>query len=313
MSTPTSARAPVGQSAHRVTTRALGWLRHNHQRGALPPGTTEEIADPDNAYKPLGEIALAASIAVREGLLSAHDADVARDLLDFAWGEYRHGDLLYERQLRHTMMTDPLEMYSPFIRAGYRHEGLDELLAHLSRLTAARSVEHFPNRRLAVANAQRLLGLDQDTDWAALTDATWLGRLPEPWAIDWFTAYAVTHTAFHLTDFGALPGELPVRIQDYLHTWLPVWVEVWQENHQWDLLAELLIVGACLTEPWSDPEAWELLAGAQREDGLVPRDGQPVDNDPARAFLDHHHPTLVSVIAGTLALSRTPHTATSAP
>lgn len=302
MSAP--APAPVRKSARLVAGRALGWLRRHCELGTLPPGTTAELAHPDSIYKPLGETALAASLVLREGPPSDREAKTARELLDFAWWELRGGDMLYERQLRYMMMTDPLELYTHFVRAGYRHARLDALLEHLAGLVTVYAVEQVPNRRLAIANAARLMGIDRDIDWKRLTDATWLGNTPEPWVIDWMTAYSVTHTVFHITDWGARPHDLPPRVEEYLHLWLPVWLDVWREVEEWDLFAELLIVGACLGEPYLDPAAWDALAAAQHEDGLVPRDGKEVDEDPAQRFRDHHHPTVVAAVAGTLALSR---------
>ncbi|MEE1941363.1 hypothetical protein V1L54_18445 [Streptomyces sp. TRM 70361] len=314
MSTPNTsplsapAPAPVPRSARQVAGRALGWLRRHCELGTLPPGTTAELAHPDSIYKPLGETALAGSLVLRAERADPQDRRTARELLDFAWWELRGGDMLYERQLRYLMMTDPLELYTHFVRAGYRHRRLDALLEHLYGVVTPYAVEQVPNRRLAIANAARLMGLDRaagrEIDWRLLTDATWLGNTPEPWAVDWMTAYSMTHTVFHLTDWGARPGDLPPRLEEYLQLWLPVWLEVWREVEEWDLFAELLIVGACLREPYLDPAAWAGLAAVQHEDGLVPRDGKAVDGDDAQRFRDHHHPTVVAAVAGTLALAR---------
>lgn len=296
----------VSRAAHRVATRALSWLHRNREWGALPADATAELADPDRVYKPLGETALAASLMLREGVAGAGDVAAAGDLLDFAWAQLRDGGLLYQRQLRHMLATDPLELYAQFVRAGYHHDRLHTLIGYLSGLDSVRHAEQLPTRRLAVANAARQIGIDWGTDWAALAEATWLAGTPQPWAIDWSTAYHLTHTVFHLTDWGARPDGLPPRTQEYLATWLPVWLDVWQEAHEWDLVAELLIVGACLTEPHCDPADWELLASIQRDDGRVPRNGSDNDDaDPARRFRNHHHTTVVAVIAGTLTLSRT--------
>jgi hypothetical protein len=287
-----------------VADRALGWLRRHCELGSLPPGTTAELAHPDSVYKPLGETALAASLVLREGVATAQERKTARELLDFAWWELRGGDMFYERQLRYVMMTDPLELYTHFVRAGYRHERLDTLLEHLAGLVPVDAVEHVPNRRLAIANASRLAGIDRGIDWDRLIGATWLGNTPEPWVIDWMTGYSVTHAVFHITDWGARPEHLPQHIEDYLQLWLPVWLDVWREVQEWDLFAELMIVGSCLREPYRDPALWEELASVQHEDGLLPRDGKEVEGDAARIFLDHHHPTIVAAVAGTLALSR---------
>ncbi|KOG87546.1 hypothetical protein ADK38_24840, partial [Streptomyces varsoviensis] len=157
------------------------------------------------------------------------------------------------------------------------------------------------------ANAARITGHDHGAgahDWASLTRATWLGAMPEPWHIDWLTGYAVTHTVFHLTDWGRLPGGLPADIAGYLRDWLPMWTDIWAETSQWDLMAELMIVGNCLPDPATEAEDWQRLAELQHADGLVPRDDKPVDDDPAQRFEDHQHTTIVAVVAGTIAVNR---------
>ncbi|WKK26800.1 hypothetical protein QZH56_15115 [Streptomyces olivoreticuli] len=295
---------PVKTAARRMSDRALSWLHANRAYGAFPEGTTETIGDPDGVYKPLGETSLAASLILRYGVAGPGQLAAAQSLMDFVWQQFRRGDLLYERQLRHTLMTDPLETYAPFVRCGYRHADLDRLLAHHARLRSVGSVELLPNRRLAVANAARIAGLDRDLDWSALTGATWLGATPEPWAINWFTGYEMTHTVFHLTDWGGRPHGLPPDLTAYVRTWLPVWIDIWREVGQWDLVTELLIVGASLDEPYCEPSDWEAIAALQHEDGFVPRDADPVDDDPLQRFKDHQHTVVVTAVAGSIALAR---------
>ncbi|MGW4895773.1 DUF6895 family protein [Kitasatospora sp. NPDC004240] len=300
-----TAAAPLA-TLQQLGSRAMAWLHANHERGRgrLPDDVTIDLADPDNVYKPLGESALAGSLVLREGVAGPADTRTARELLAFSWAQLREGDLLYDRQLRYPTLTDPLETYAHFVRAGQRHPAMDELLASLARLRAARAVEHLPNRRLAVANARRTVGLGEGIDWPTLTAATWLGATPEPWALDWSTGYDITHTVFHVTDWGARPDELPEPLYEHLRAWLPAWIDVWLETGQWDLVGELLAVDSCIGEPAADPAAWAALADAQHEDGLLPRDTEPVDDDPARAFTDHEHTAVVAVVASTVTLSR---------
>ncbi|MFF3645653.1 DUF6895 family protein [Streptomyces sp. NPDC002564] len=306
----------VTRTAHEVSSRALGWLHAQRELGALPADSTAELGEPDSVYKPLGESALAASLVLRESAAGSTDLRLAHELIGFCWRQLGDGDMLYERLLRYSMMTDPLETYAPFARGGLRHEPLENLLAHTSALRSVRAVEILPNRRLAVANAARVVGLDPEGrsyDWATLTRATWLGATPEPWLIDWMTAYCLTHTVFHLTDWGARPEGLPADLTAYVTAWLPAWIDIWAEIEQWDLVAELMIVGCCLVEPYCTAADWERLARAQHPDGLVPRDGDPVPDDPGRRFADHQHTAVVAAIAGTLAVSRTLGGGTAAP
>ncbi|MCE6994160.1 hypothetical protein LZG04_04940 [Saccharothrix sp. S26] len=292
----------VVRLAHDVSAGALGWLHANHRLGGFDDDATADLDDPDSVYKPVAELALAASLVLREGVAGTAELRSARELLAYAWAQLREGDLLYERQLRHAVLTDPLETYAPYARSGLRHEALEQLI---DRSSAADSLtEVLPNRRLAVANAHRVVGTRRDDDFPAMLRQTWLGRTTQPWAIDWYTAYCMTHTVFHVTDWSALPGGLPPDVVEYVGNWLPVWCEVWAEAGQWDLLGELLVVGACLPEPWCDRATWEAFARAQHADGLVPRDAEPVDDDPRQRFLDHQHTAVVATIAGTLTVSR---------
>ncbi|MFJ4521853.1 DUF6895 family protein [Streptomyces sp. NPDC088810] len=300
----------LAQNAHDIRSRALNWLHAHHELGALEG---DGFAGKGEAYKALQESALAASLILRGGFAGSSERRLARDLLDFAWQQLKGGALLYERMLRHPLTTDALEGYAHFVRAGYRHPGVERLIPHLAAMNTAQVVEHVPNRRLAVANALRITGHDHALgvpDWQTLTQATWLGSTPEPWHIDWMTGYFVTHTVFHLTDWGRNPKGLPGDLVTYLECWLPVWTDIWVESCQWDLVGELLIVGSCLPQPYGEITDWERLAKTQHADGLMPRDGQPVDDDPVTRFHDHQHTAVVAIIAGTIALARALETPT---
>jgi hypothetical protein len=208
-----TAQAPL---AHLIRSRALDWL-HTHRRlGALPEGAgLDEDLD---AYKAVAEVALAAALTLRTGTAGSRERTQAGELLDFGWGQLRQGALLYERLLHHPLTTDPLESYSHFATAGYRHPGLEELIAQLAASGVAPAVECVPNRRLAIANALRTTGHDRGAntpDWPALSRATWLGNTLQPWLIDWETGYDMTHTVFHLTDWGRLPGALGEELTAY--------------------------------------------------------------------------------------------------
>ncbi|MEV6963042.1 hypothetical protein AB0M97_28545 [Streptomyces sp. NPDC051207] len=289
------------------SSQALGWLHAAHEVGRghfSADGSSDLSDDVDETYKPLSECALAASLVLREGVAGARDTEIARRMIEFCWNQLGQGDVLYERQLRHLMLSDPMEVYQSFVVAGLRHRQLDELLASSATLRAPHVGEVLPNRRLAIANARRVLGVGPEPDWTALASATWLGATPEPWALDFNTAYDVTHTVFHLTDWGAVPSGLPEPMRRYLRQWLPVWVDVWTELGQWDLVGELLFADACIGDPQCPAEAWEPLLAVQHPDGLTPRDNDPVEDDAELAFKNHEHTAVVAVAAGTLTLAR---------
>jgi hypothetical protein len=291
-------------TAHQIAVRALGWLQQVQHRFALPADISTDRLRPNEEMKPLGELLLVACIALREASMGPRETQVASALVAFAWSQLRDGEVLYELQRDQPIETYPLETYAWLARSGYRHPRLDQLAAHLNQLRAGRVLEVVPNRALAVFNAECQLDLPHRVDPAVLTARTWLGGTPEPWAIDFFTFYAMTHTVFHLTDWGARPDGLPGHLQRYLRAWLPAWLEVYLEAGEWDLVSELLIVSSCLSEPDDNPNAWEVLARAQQPDGLLPARPGRVPTDAGKAFRDHYHSTVVAAIAGILAVSR---------
>ena len=209
---PVDIPEPVTGAARTMTERALSWLHANREHDPLPTV--------------LSETALAASLVLRDGVAGPGRLAVAQSLMDFTWEQLGHGDALYGCQLAGPLAPDPLEMYAPFVRCGYRHEGLDRLLAHRTRIRSATAVGMPPGRRLAAVHAARIIGLDPGRDSpAALTRATWLGVTPEPWCVNPATAHAMTRTVFHLTDWGADPRGLPPALASYVCDWLPVWTD----------------------------------------------------------------------------------------
>lgn len=289
--------------AQQVTDRAMAWLSGMRSSFAFP----RDVADHEvrgEALKSLSELALAVGLLLRAAVAGPDSARSAQELLDFAWREFREGELLYELQRYTPAATYPWEIYGQFATAGYRHPRLEELALPLDGLRAARFTEHVPNRRLGVLAARRRLGLPDPPDVADQIGRTWLGGMPEPWMLDASNAYGVTHTVFHLTDWGADPAGLPAGLQEYLVRWLPVWVDVFTETRTWDLLGEFLMVDMCLARPHFHAAAWERFAAAQRVDGMVPNGVTRPPDDPVLAFANHHHPTIVAVVAGTLTVSR---------
>ncbi|MEV5643452.1 hypothetical protein AB0L67_25350 [Streptomyces flaveolus] len=295
---------PLAPIAHSIRSRALQWLHTHRELSAL---NGKDIAEDLDAYKALAETALAAGLVLSEGTAGNRERRLAHHLTEFCWAELKEGSLLYERLLQNPMTTDALEFYAPFSLAGYRHAGMETLIAYLSDAGIGRIVEYVPNRRLAIANALRTTGHDRNTqnsNWPDLTQATWLAGNPQPWHINWEIGYALTHTVFHLTDWGRRPTALPDDMASHLTRWLPVWTDIWAETCQWDLVGELLAVGVCLPEPCTELDDWLRLKRLQHSDGLMPCDDRAVAADPATRFEYHHHTTVVSVIAATIALAR---------
>ncbi|ANW20324.1 DUF6895 family protein [Streptomyces clavuligerus] len=289
--------------ARQVSEGAVEWL--GRMRGAF--ALCRDVPDYEidaNQLKALSELALAAGTVHREAVAGHRCAATAESLLEYAWRQFDEGELLYRLQVYTPAATHPMEIYGLFAAVDLRHQRMDDLSAHLMGLRAARSTEHLPNRRLAVAASARRIGVPIQDDIKALTDQTWLGGTPEPWMMDTNNAYGVTHTVFHLTDYGNDPDGLAEPLQDYLHLWLPVWVEVFAETRFWDLLLEFLIVGTCLKRPLFFPEVWRQVALAQQNDGMMPNGLTVPPAEAHLAWVNHHHPTIVAAVAGTLTVSR---------
>lgn len=296
--------APWVAAAQRLSQRAWAWLDTARDQFTLPTGIPPRELDLMRHIKPIMELALAGSIAIREGTTGSQAAQIASSLVEFSWRQFDCGELLYELQRERPLDTIPLEAYAWFVCAGYRNPRLDTLLAHLTGLRATRKPELLPNRVLGVVNAERVAGLTSSWSTDELVTTTWLGGGGEPWMADLDTLYQVTHTVFHLTDWAARPAGLPAALQDYLHAWLPAWLEVYLEAGHWDVVGEMLMVDLCLTEPDFPVAAWERLADAQHPDGMLPAEPGRDTRTAATVVRNHYHSTVIATIAGTLGISR---------
>ncbi|MFI6517758.1 DUF6895 family protein [Spirillospora sp. NPDC050679] len=291
----------VSEPWERIADNALRWLADNAPGFRL----TADVLSPDtplgNTLKPLGELVQISSVVLRKDVHRGRHAQTAGELIELAWDELQHGDLLLALLHAEPLTSYPLELYATMRQAGLRHRGMEELAARTVATHGWAAREMTPTHRLGVLNAERRLGLPLHTDLQAVAARTWTGHRPEPHTIDWDSAYDLTHTVFHLTDWGRHPDRLPADIASYLNDWLPAWTQVWCEDRDWDLLGELLAVDACLPRPALDQHAWQQLAQAQHADGAVAPIRWHDDHD---AFTNYRHPTLVATFAATLATSR---------
>jgi hypothetical protein len=291
---------------HQVGERALAWLDDNRERFRL---TEDDRATPRSVVerlKPIGELAINMRVLQREGVAGSRQHERSSRLLDFAWRDLLDGGRLLARlQLDEPLSPVPLEVYAGFHELDRRHPGIEDGIA-LARSTACwRAREMAPNRRLGLLNAERRIGLPPSGDFMEAFAATWLGRAPEPWTVQYHIAYDITHTVFHLTNWGEAPGRIPPDTARYLALYLPAWLEDWADLEHWDLLGELLVVDACLPRPALDAELWERYAAAQDAGGAMPEQrGMPRDADPDTVFDLVHHPTLVAAFASAMATSR---------
>ncbi|GAA3535361.1 hypothetical protein DMH25_12760 [Streptomyces sp. WAC 01325] len=289
---------------HTVGVRALEWLWAHRDGFRLEPDVDPEIGFLER-FKPVGELALICRVLFREGVAGSRQADLARRLLDHTWRHTLDGGRMLARGQRIEPMSPiPFEVYLPYKELGYSEPEVERATVLYHRLESWAALELDPTRRLGLAAFQRRFGLTPRPPEAALVAPTWLARRPEPWTVSGHIAYDVTHTVFHLTDWGAHPEALPPEIADYLATWLPVWIDDWLDLKRWDLLGELLVVDACLPRPTLDERGWEGFAAAQQPDGAMPAVRSMPEGEPDELFDMVYHPTLVAAFASFLATSR---------
>ncbi|MFI7407401.1 DUF6895 family protein [Streptomyces sp. NPDC049627] len=288
-----------------VGAAAFAWLSAHRDDFALGEDALARDGHVDATWKPLGE--LAQTCASVRAHTPAHDPlhACASDLLRFAWQETGRGDLFLRLQRLEPFATYPLEIYSVFAAAGFRHEGYEAAAATTARTRSWRLTEHEPTRRLGVLRAERRSGIHRPEQAERAEQAlrrTWLGGLPEPWTFERSSGYALTHVVFHLTDWGRTPAGVPADLAAYLAHWLPPWLDTCLDAGMWDLSCELLVVATSLPDPPDLPtleHAWTRIAGEQCPSGALPeRAGQDgAGAGPEPDFRHCYHSTLMAAFA----------------
>lgn len=290
---------------HQVGERALAWLDEHQEYFRLTDEDRATSGSVIERLKPIGELAINMRVLSREGVAGSRQRDRSLRLLDFAWRELLDGgNVLADLQHDEPLSPVPLEVYATFYELGHRHPGVEEGVGLARRTASWRALEMVPNRRLGLLNAERKLGLVPSADFDEAVGRTWLGQMPEPWTVQFHIAYDLTHTVFHLTNWGEAPDRLPPAMAEYLALYLPAWTEDWADLGHWDLLGELLVVDACLPRPVLDREMWERYAAAQSDSGAMPVRQEMPEGDAATVFDQVHHPTLVAAFASAMATSR---------
>ncbi|MFV0132355.1 DUF6895 family protein [Streptomyces sp. HMX87] len=289
---------------HHVGVRALEWLWAHRDGFGLEPDVDPEIGFLER-FKPIGELALVCKVLFREGVAGSRQAQLARQLIDHVWRDALDGGrMLVRGQRTEPFSPIPFEVYLPFRELGYSQPDIERATALNHRLDSWERFPLSPTRRLGLSAFQRRFGLPARPPESDVAGTTWLAGTPEPWTVEGHTAYDITHTVFHLTDWGERPEGLPPHIAGYLATWLPVWLDDWLDLRRWDLLGELLVVDACLPRPTLDERAWEGFAAAQQPDGAMPAVREMPEGDADTVFDIVYHSTLVAAFASVLATSR---------
>ncbi|MEI7032375.1 DUF6895 family protein [Streptomyces pratensis] len=314
--TATATQGPRGHAAPgaalavlpRVLAGALDWTDAHRAGFALPVDVLEPHVQVNATLKPLGELAQLGSAIRRSTPAGSPEHSRAGELVAYAWEQTDAGGLLLELLRGEPFAAYPYEIYAAFAGHGLRHEGFERLAGTLTATRGWAHTEQQANRQLGLVNSERRVGAPPHADAGAVLARTWLGGLSEPWTFEGPSGYALTHTVFHLTDWGRAPDRVPEETDAYLRTWLPPWADGCLESRQWDLTGELLAVAASLPGPAPLPlldAVWPVLADAQHPSGCVPETGPPADGaaggDPY-PFIDCYHSTLVTAFAAALSL-----------
>ncbi|WP_051342293.1 DUF6895 family protein [Pseudonocardia spinosispora] len=289
-----------------LTDAALGWLHAHRSRFALDEAVLEPDVDAGWTWKPLGELAQICGCVQHHGDPRSRAHRLAAELLRFAWDQVGGGELLLRFHRSDPFATYPLELYAAFAWSGLRHTGYERFAARVTDNRNWTVLEQLPTRRMGVLNSARHAGLPPRGAPRASLDGTWLGGLPEPWAFEVTAGYALTHTVFHLTDWGRTPTAVPADVADYLVMWLPAWLDSCVQQRQWDLCCELLVVAASLPEPLPPSlteQAWSALAEARDDTtgALVECGPAPVDEPEDQIFRGCYHSTLLLAFASAIA------------
>jgi hypothetical protein len=284
---------------------ALAWISAHRGDFALDDEAFTADGQVDLTWKPLGELAqTCVSIGRRTPPSDPLHACVC-DLLTFAWQQTGKGELFLRLQQLEPFATYPLEVYSVFAGAGFRHTGYEAAAATVARTRGWRHTEQEPTRRLGLLNAERRSGIHRQERSAQVLSRTWLGGLPEPWAFERTAGYALTHVVFHLTDWGRTAEDVPEDLAAYLTDWLPPWLDTCLDAGLWDLASELLIVAASLSRPPDTAmlqDAWTRLAQAQLDSGAIPLNAPDTMADPDPGFVHCYHSTLMAAFAAALSV-----------
>jgi hypothetical protein len=276
--------------------KAIKWVNDHREYFSLRHASSQE--ERIRLFKPLGELALAAWVA--RGVTIRTEGDWSKEILDLCWTEFNNGDDLFHLIVARPDLIVLSTIYATFRVSGYSNYRLDSYLRYLANTANSGAIEFPAWRRLDVAYGFASLGLAPFPEDAS--SRIWAAWSPEPWMITEDSAYALTHSVFYITDFGAKPLWLVDDVSAYIRAWLPSWMAIFNPSAHSDLFAELLMVAACIGVP-SLRGCMELV---RRQDALGNLPGpagsaasfRVSSMAPERAdFLKTYHTTLVFIMA----------------
>ena len=286
--------------------RSLSWVMENLKHFSLQdPSDDARVA---KLLKPIGELTLTADLINRysQHLEDSEFKKASYEMLDHCWQELKGGEILTNFLRRYPYLFIYSTIYPPFKRYGYQCTELEIAIQEILQVRGFVELEFAAWRALDLAVAIKELNFTCPWNLEELFTRTWLYRLPEPWSIGEETAYAVTHSAFYMTQFGQNPYGLSDEHRDYLAMWVPAWQRYFARRKNMDLLGEMtMVLRCCFNEIDDGVNVAENFSLFQDSDGAIigPSDAglemlDPGEIDPYRTkFLQNYHTTLVSLMA----------------
>ena len=291
---------------HTVGARAMEWLWAHRDGFRLEPDVDPEVGFLER-FKPIGELALICRVLFREGVAGSRQAELARKLLDHTW---RHtldgGRMLVRGQRIEPLSPIPFEVYLPYKELGYSEPEVERATVLYHRLDSWARPRTGPDPASGTVRVPAPVRPHARACPRRTSSAPpgWAAR-PSPGRSEGHIAYDITHTVFHLTDW----GEHPAACRRTSPTTSPPGCRSgsttgWTSK-RWDLLGELLVVDACLPRPTLDERRLARASPPRsRPTAPCPPYARCRRANPDELFDMVYHPTLVAAFASVLATSR---------
>jgi hypothetical protein len=282
--------------------QTVSWVLQHEAEFRLPCVAAGRLAL--QSIKPLGELTLVCDV-IDAYAIDQRDREVASSLRSFCWGQFQNGHLLADMIWGRPDLIVAATIYTSLKSGGYRCQDLETAIEAAIQIAGVRALEFPPWRLLEIDKTLRRLALPSPWSTQDIAANTWLFKRPEPWSICDNAAYSLTHTVFYLSDFGRETDALPPEVRDYLEVWTPTWIQHYSSVGNYDLLAEMIMVAACLHTP-CDCQWFESLLGGCNADGSVTGpegagaallDWRETPTPSRLSFIQHYHTTLVSAMA----------------
>ncbi len=291
----------------RLTAGAVDWLERN--LSFFDPFSPQAQASPHGKVKAALELALLRQCWARSG--SDDDSlSLAAELVTALW--QRPGFLrLVASEPQHAAAYELIyvALAPPGIGTALRDEAISLLTASGYLTSAGKS----PYLRLETRFYADKAGLEPQIEpYSELIGQSVLVDLPAEFPCSLPDAYAITHTAFYLSDFGTRTPDLTPEQAAKATRLVGRMLDHCVRQEMWDLISELIITLSCLGgDPLRTPggeAALRCLERVQRPDGVIPgRSAVQAPDASASAgefFHKCYHTTIVVILMSLIVTSK---------